>query len=106
MSNAIVQTTSHGSNGLLFAGWNQDQGKLGHHWRHTQLFFVKPYILHVHTASIGQVNSIGVPYCYWKEFLTQFLCMFCHMSNLQQHLLVSLGPPRFVPPIGNVPVNL
>lgn len=26
MSNAIVQTTSHGSNGLLFAGWNQDQG--------------------------------------------------------------------------------
>ena len=27
MSNAIVQATSHGSNGLLFAGWNQDQGK-------------------------------------------------------------------------------
>ncbi len=27
MSNAIVQTTSHGSNGLLFAGWNQDQGE-------------------------------------------------------------------------------
>lgn len=27
MSNSIVQTTSHGSNGLLFAGWNQDQGK-------------------------------------------------------------------------------
>ena len=26
MSNAIVQTTSHGSNGLLFVGWNQDQG--------------------------------------------------------------------------------
>ncbi len=28
MSNAIVQTTSHGSNGLLFAGWNQDQGEI------------------------------------------------------------------------------
>ena len=27
MSNAIVQTTSHGSNGLLFVGWNQDQGE-------------------------------------------------------------------------------
>ena len=27
MSNSIVQATSHGSNGLLFAGWNQDQGK-------------------------------------------------------------------------------
>lgn len=26
MSNAIVQTTSRGSNGLLFVGWNQDQG--------------------------------------------------------------------------------
>lgn len=26
MSNAIVQSSSHGSNGLLFAGWNQDQG--------------------------------------------------------------------------------
>ena len=26
MSNAIVQATSRGSNGLLFVGWNQDQG--------------------------------------------------------------------------------
>lgn len=26
MSNSIVQATSHGSNGLLFAGLNQDQG--------------------------------------------------------------------------------
>ena len=28
MSNAIVQDTSHCSNGLLFASWNQDQGRL------------------------------------------------------------------------------
>ena len=27
MSNAIIQTTSHGSNGLLFVGWNQDQSE-------------------------------------------------------------------------------
>ena len=27
MSNAIVQSTSHSKNGLLFAGWNQDQGE-------------------------------------------------------------------------------
>ena len=26
MSNAVVQNTSHGNNGLLFASWNQDQG--------------------------------------------------------------------------------
>ena len=35
MSNAIVQHTSHNSNGLLYAGWNQDQGKVDHHAEHS-----------------------------------------------------------------------
>ena len=30
-----MQHTSHNSNGLLYAGWNQDQGEEDHHAEHS-----------------------------------------------------------------------